>query len=160
MPSGYNGLARFGKKAALESQKSTKEVECIVSVAEDGYSVNPATGQPSSYYVEAQRLQDGVSEEDALAGLADSSPFITNKKEYYRSLTGEKREKTSHTEQISVYGMEQIRNAAVNGIRRRDGRRKRKADSQLYRQAEHWIRRSGQARVLLCSEGREPDREG
>lgn len=109
-------MARFGKKAALESQKSTKEVECIVSVAEDGYSVNPATGQPSSYYVEAQRLQDGVSEEDALAGLADSSPFITNKKEYYRSLTGEKREKTSHTEQISVYGMEQIRNAAVNEL--------------------------------------------
>lgn len=107
-------MARFGKKAALESQKSTKEVECIVSVAEDGFSVNPSTGDPLSYYVEAQRLQDGVSPEDAMAGLADSSPFITNKKEYYKTWNGEKREKTSHTEQISAYGMEQIRKAAVN----------------------------------------------
>lgn len=85
-----------------------------MSVPEDGFSVNPSTGDPSSYYVEAQRLQDGVSPEDALAGLADSSPFITNKKEYYRTINGEKREKTSHTEQISVYGMEQIRKAALN----------------------------------------------
>lgn len=109
-------MARFGKKAALESQKSTREVECIVSVPEDGYSVNPSTGEPSSYYVEAQRLQDAVTPEEAMAGLADSSPFITNKKEYYRTWTGEKREKTSHTEQISVYGMEQIRKAAVNEL--------------------------------------------
>lgn len=107
-------MARFGKQAALEAHKSTKEVECIVSVSDDNCSVNPNTGEPSSYYVEAQRLQDQVSEEDARAGLADSNPYITSKKEYYRDRNGEQKEKTSHTEQISVYGMEKIREAAVN----------------------------------------------
>ena len=107
-------MARFGKQAALDEQKSTKEVECIVSVSDDNCSINATTGLPSSYYVEAQRLQDQVSPEDAKAGKADSNPYITNKKEYYCTANGETREKTSHTEQISVYGMEQIKNAAVN----------------------------------------------
>lgn len=106
-------MARFGKKAELEAQKSTKEVECIVSVSDDNCSVNAMTGKPTSYYVEAQRLQDQVDPEDAKAGKADSNPFITNKKEYYIQ-NGERKEKTSHTEQISVYGMEQIKKAAVN----------------------------------------------
>lgn len=107
-------MARFGKQAALEEHKSTKEVECLVSVSDDNCSINAATGLPNSYYVEAQRLQDQVSPEDAMAGKADSNPYITNKKEYYRDINGETREKTSHTEQISVYGMEQIKKAATN----------------------------------------------
>lgn len=107
-------MARFGKQAALEAHKSTKEVECIVSVSDDNCSINSATGEPASYYVEAQRLQDQIDPEDAKAGLADSNPYITNKKEYYRDKTGQLREKTSHSEQISVYGMEQIKKNAVN----------------------------------------------
>ena len=107
-------MARFGKQAALEEHKSTKEVECIVSVSDDNCSINTVTGQPSSYYVEAQRLQDQVDPEDAKAGKADSNPYITNKKEYYRDINGQQREKTSHTEQISAYGMEQIKRAASN----------------------------------------------
>lgn len=107
-------MARFGKKADLDSQKSTKEVECLVSVAEDNVSINQFTGEPSSYYVEAQRLQDLIDPEDAVAGRADSNPYITNKKEYYRTVSGEQREKTSHQEQISAYGMEKIKENAVN----------------------------------------------
>jgi hypothetical protein len=107
-------MARFGKKAELESQKSTKEVECVISVSDDNCSFNAVTGKPISYYVEAQRLQDQVDPEDAKAGKADSNPYITNKKEYYMAANGERREKTSHIEQISVYGMEQIKQAAHN----------------------------------------------
>ena len=106
-------MARFGKKAELDEQKSTKEVECIVSVSDDNVSINANTGKPMSYYVEAQRLQDNVDPDDAAAGKADSNPYITNKKEYYMTESGQK-EKTSHTEQISAYGMEQIKQAAVN----------------------------------------------
>lgn len=106
-------MARFGKKADLDEHKSTTEVECIVSVSDDNCSVNAATGKPVSYYVEAQRLQDNVNPEDAAAGKADSNPYITNRKEYYMTAGG-KREKTSHMEQISVYGMEQIKAAAAN----------------------------------------------
>ncbi|MBO5434699.1 hypothetical protein J6A31_02610 [bacterium] len=107
-------MARFGKQAELEAHKSTKEVECIVSVSDDNCKINPATGLPSSYYVEAQRLQDQVDIDDAKLGKADSNPYITNKKEYYRDKNGQIREKTSHVEQISAYGMEQIKNAAYN----------------------------------------------
>ncbi len=107
-------MARFGKKADLDIQKSTKEVECLVSVSDDNVSINSSTGQPSTYYVEAQRLQDMVDPDDAMAGKADSNPYITNKKEYYRTATGEEREKTSHQEQISAYGMKKIKEAAVN----------------------------------------------
>ena len=106
-------MARFGKKAELEQQKTTKKVECIVSVSDDNCSRNIKTGEPNSYYVEAQRLQDEVDPEDAKAGKADSNPYITNKKEYYMTMSGRK-EKTSHAEQISVYGMEKIKQAAVN----------------------------------------------
>ena len=49
-----------------------------------------------------------------MAGRADSNPYITNKKEYYKDVNGRRKEKTSHTEQISVFGMEQIKQAAVN----------------------------------------------
>lgn len=107
-------MARFGKQAALDEHKSTKEVECLVSVSDDNCSVHAITGQPTSYYVEAQRLQDLVDPEDAKAGKADSNPYITNKKEYYRDINGQMKEKTSHTEQISVYGMEQIKKVATN----------------------------------------------
>lgn len=106
-------MARFGKKAELESQKTTREVECIVSVSDDNCSINSNTGEPTSYYVEAQRLQDQVDPSDARAGKADSNPYITNKKEYYMTAAG-RQEKTSHTEKISVYGMECIKNAAEN----------------------------------------------
>ena len=106
-------MARFGKQADLPEHKSTQEVECIVSVSDDNCSVN-ANGEPSAYYVEAQRLQDQVSVEDAMAGRADSNPYITNKKEYYKDVNGRRKEKTSHMEQISVYGMEKIKEAAAN----------------------------------------------
>ena len=106
-------MARFGKKAELESQKTTREVECIVSVSDDNCSYNTITGEPTGYYVEAQRLQDQVDPKDARAGKADSNPYITNKKEYYMTVAG-KQEKTSHTEKISVYGMERIKEAAEN----------------------------------------------
>ena len=107
-------MARFGKKAELDAQKSTKEVECMVSVSDDNCSYNSFTGEVSSYYVEAQRLQDQVDPDDASAGKADSNPYITNKREKYRAADGTIREKMSHSEQISVYGMEQIKHAAVN----------------------------------------------
>lgn len=107
-------MARFGKKAELDSQKSVKGVECIVSVSDDNVGIDRVTGQPSVYYVEAQRLQDMVSNEDAMAGKADSNPYITNKKEYYRTADGERREKMSHQEQISAYGMKKIKEAAAN----------------------------------------------
>ena len=107
-------MARFGKQADLDIHKKTTDVECLVSVSDDNFSINAETGQISRYYVEAQRLQDQVDPEDAKAGKADSNPYITNKKEYYKDKNGNIREKTSHVEQISAYGMEQIKNAAVN----------------------------------------------
>ena len=107
-------MARFGKKADLESQKSTREVECLVSVTDDSCQINEETGRPTCWYVEAQRLQDEVDEADAIAGKADSSPYITNKKEYYKDISGTKKVKTSHVEQISVFGMEKIKEAAAN----------------------------------------------
>lgn len=107
-------MARFGKQAELEAHKKTVEVECIVSVSDDNCSINAETGQPSRYYVEAQRLQDQVDVEDAIAGKADSNPYITSKKEYYRDRNGELREKTSHVEQISAFGMQKIKDAAAN----------------------------------------------
>lgn len=107
-------MARFGKQAELEIQKATTEVECIVSVSDDNCSIAANTGQIIRYYVEAQRLQDMVSEEDAIAGKADSNPYITSRKEYYKAPDGEIKQKTSHVEQISTYGMEQIKAAAAN----------------------------------------------
>lgn len=107
-------MARFGKNAELEEQKPVKSVECIVSVSDDNVGIDRITGEPLVYYVEAQRLQDKVSMEDAMAGKADSNPYITNKKEYYRTASGERKEKTSHQEQISAYGMEKIKEAAAN----------------------------------------------
>ena len=107
-------MARFGKKAELESQKSTTGVECLISVSDDNCQINPVTGEPSKYFVEAQRLQDEVNIEDAKAGKADSNPYIVNRKEFYRTASGEIKEKVAHTESISVYGMEQIKKAAVN----------------------------------------------
>ena len=109
-------MARFGKQAALDEQKSTKEVECIVSFSDDNKSTNPITGEVTSYYVEAQRLQDNVDPKDAAAGRADSNPYITNKKEWYRNLNGQSCEKTSHTEQISVYGLEKRQHIIYNKI--------------------------------------------
>lgn len=107
-------MARFGKQAELDEHKRVTDVECLVSFSDDNCSINAETGQVSRYYVEAQRLQDQVDLDDARAGKADSNPYITNKKEYYRDRNGNVKEKTSHVEQISVYGMEQIKKAAVN----------------------------------------------
>lgn len=107
-------MARFGKKAALESQKPVTDVECLVSVSDDNCQIDPMTGKTIKYYVEVQRLQDEVSEEDAKAGLADSNPYIVNRKEFYKTKSGELKEKVAHTESISPYGMEKIKEAAVN----------------------------------------------
>lgn len=107
-------MARFGKKAELESQKSVVGVECLISVSEDGCQIDPVTGKPFKYYVEAQRLQDNVDEEDAKAGKADANPYIVNRKEFYKTASGEMRQTIVHTESISAYGMEKIKEAAVN----------------------------------------------
>ncbi len=107
-------MAKFGKKADLDSQKSTKAVECIVSVSDDDVSIDPVTGEPVAYYVEAQRLQDTVNPEDAKAGKADANPYITNKREIYKKADNSSEEIISHQESISVYGMEKIKETAVN----------------------------------------------
>jgi len=106
-------MARFGKKAELDSQKKMTDVEVVVSVYDDGCYKN-AAGETIGYYVEAQRLQDEVSEEDAKAGKADSNPYLTSKKEKYKDSNGQIREKVSHVQQITAYGMDQIKAAAAN----------------------------------------------
>jgi hypothetical protein len=107
-------MARFGKKADLDEQKSTKDVECLISVSDDNCMVDQVTGEPISYYVEAQRLQDQVNPDDAKDGKADSNPYITNRKVYYYDARGQRREKTDHAERISAFNMEAIKNAASN----------------------------------------------
>ena len=155
-------MARFGKKADLESQKSTREVECLVSVTDDSCQINEETGRPTCWYVEAQRLQDEVDEADAIAGKADSSPYITNKKEYYKDISGTKKVKTSHVEQISVFGMEKIKEAAANEF---DTMKKvfdaatgeelahysAGGDAQLYSKVKHRLRGTRKTCVLLCA---------
>lgn len=106
-------MARFGKQAELEEQKSMESVECLVSVSDDNVSTDMISGE-TRYYVEVQRLQDQVSEDDAKDGLADSNPYITNMIEYYKDKTGKSNRKTSHMQPVSVYGMEQIKANAVN----------------------------------------------
>ena len=93
-------MARFGKKAALDEQKSTQGVECLVTLTEGNVSVDRVTGEPVSYYVEIQRLQDGVDEDDAKSGKADSNPYITNRREQYVDSSGEVKNKVIHQQKI------------------------------------------------------------
>lgn len=104
-------MANFGKRAKLETQKSTVGVECLVSVygRTDG-----ADGQPVRYRVVVQRLQDQVDMSDAEAGLADALPYITNKKQWFCDEEGNNRVGYSHYDFISSDMMEAIRSASKN----------------------------------------------
>lgn len=93
-------MARFGKMAALDQHKSTRAVPCIVSWVENACSGSDDRGGYSRYYVEVQRYQGDVSEEDAKAGKADSNPYIVNKRVSYK-IGGSMYNKMDH--QTSLY---------------------------------------------------------
>ncbi len=104
-------MANFGKRAKLECQKSTVKVECLVSVYDESLDEN---GNPVRYRVVVQRLQDGVAIDDALAGLADAMPYITNKKQWFYDSEGNGHVQYTHYDYISPEMMEAIRKAAKN----------------------------------------------
>ena len=93
-------MARFGKMAALSAHKSTRGVPCIVSWAENACSGSDNNGGSGRYYIEVQRYQGDVSEEDAKAGMADSNPYIVNKRMSY-FMGGKSYSKMDH--QTSLY---------------------------------------------------------
>lgn len=104
-------MANFGKKAKLESQKSTVKVECLVSVY--GESVDEETGN-RRYHVIVQRLQDQVDPAHARMGWADALPFITNRKHWCHEPDGSCRVEYSHDDFVSEDMMAAIESAARN----------------------------------------------
>lgn len=104
-------MAIFGKKAKLECQRGTTKVECLVSVYD---RTDDDDGKPLRYRVVVQRLQDGVSMEDAEAGRADPMPFITNRKQWQFDAEGNGHIRYSHDDYVSAEMMEAIRAAATN----------------------------------------------
>lgn len=104
-------MANFGKKAKLESQKSTVKVECLVSVY--GCSKDEETGV-IRYHVIVQRLQDQVAQGDAEMGLADALPFITNRRHWCHEPDGTCRVEYSHDDYISAEMMDAIERASPN----------------------------------------------
>lgn len=104
-------MANFGKKAKLDSQKSTVKVECLVSVY--GESVDEETGS-KRYHVIVQRLQDQVDPEHARLGWADALPFITNRKHWCHEPDGSCRVEYSHDDFISEDMMDAVKKAARN----------------------------------------------
>ena len=105
-------MANFGKKARLECQKSTVGVECLVSVYETIYEDDKKT--PARYRVIVQRLQDGLTEEQANEGLADVLPYITNKKIWSHDELGNASVSYSHYDFILPEVMDSIAKAAKN----------------------------------------------
>lgn len=105
-------MANFGKKAKLDSQKSTVGVECLVSVYETIYEDDMVT--PARYKVIVQRLQDGVTEEQANEGLADVLPFITNKRVWSHDDMGNASVMYSHYDFILPEVMDAIKEVAKN----------------------------------------------
>lgn len=105
-------MANFGKKAKLDSQKSTTGVECLVSVYETIYEADMVT--PARYKVIVQRLQDGVTEQQANDGLADVLPFITNKRMWSHDEFGNASVTYSHYDFILPEVMNAIKKAAKN----------------------------------------------
>lgn len=104
-------MANFGKKAKLECQKSTVKVECLVSVYEE---ILNEDGEPERYRVVVQRLQDMVDIKDAEAGLADTMPYITNRKQWSHDPDGSSHASYSHDDYISPAMMDAIKRAAAN----------------------------------------------
>lgn len=104
-------MANFGKKAKLESQKGTVKVECLVTVYDE---ILGDDGKPARYRVVVQRLQDGVAMSDAIKGLADPMPYITNKKQWLYDAEGNSRVRYTHYDYISPEMMEAVRNASKN----------------------------------------------
>lgn len=104
-------MANFGKKAKLECQKSTVKVECLVSVYEE---ILGEDGEPERYRVVVQRLQDLVDIKDAEAGLADTMPYITNRKQWSHDPDGSSHASYSHDDYISPAMMAAIKRAAAN----------------------------------------------
>lgn len=104
-------MANFGKKAKLDSQKSTVKVECLVSVYE---TTNDEDGNPLRYKVVVQRLQDTVDMKDAEAGLADALPFITNRKQWTYDDEGNGHAAYSHYDYVTAEMMDAIKKAARN----------------------------------------------
>lgn len=108
-------MARFGKMAALAQHKSTKAVPCIVSWAENACSGSDDRGGYSRYYVEIQRYQGDVSEEDARAGNADSNPYIVNKRVSYK-IGGTLHNKIDHQTPLYSGAMEAIMGVSQGDI--------------------------------------------
>lgn len=108
-------MARFGKMAGLELHKSSRGVPCIVSWIEGACSGSDGRGGSSRYYVEVQRYQGDVSDDDAKAGKADSNPYIVNKRMTY-NMGGSSHSKIDH--QTSLYGgaMQAIMSASQNDV--------------------------------------------
>lgn len=104
-------MANFGKKAKLDCQKSTVKVECVVSVY--GESEDAETGK-KRYKVVVQRLQDQVTAEQAEQGLADSLPFITNKKQWSYDEEGNSHASYAHYDYVTEEMMDAIKAAARN----------------------------------------------
>lgn len=108
-------MARFGKMAALPAHKSAHAVPCIVSWAENACSGSDGNGGSSRYYVEVQRYQGDVSEEDAKAGKADSNPYIVNKRMSY-SMGGKSHSKIDHQTSLYAGAMHAIENASESDV--------------------------------------------
>ncbi len=108
-------MARFGKMAGLPEHKSAHAVPCIVSWAETACSGFQDNGRSSRYYVEVQRYQGDVSEEDAKAGKADSNPYIVNKRVSY-NLGGKWNTKIDHQTSIYDGAMQAIENASESDV--------------------------------------------
>lgn len=105
-------MANFGKKAKLDSQKATTGVECLVSVYETIYEADMVT--PARYKVIVQRLQDGLTEDQANDGLADVLPYITNKRVWSHDEMGNASIMYSHYDFILPEVMDAIKSAAKN----------------------------------------------
>lgn len=108
-------MARFGKMAGLEAHKSAHAVPCIVSWAENACSGSDGNGGSSRYYVEVQRYQGDVSEDDAKAGKADSNPYIVNKKMSY-NMGGSSHNKIDHQTSLYSGAMKAIENASESDV--------------------------------------------
>ena len=108
-------MARFGKMAVLEQHKSAHAVPCIVSWAENACSGSDSNGRSSRYYVEVQRYQGDVSEEDAKAGKADSNPYIVNKRVSY-NICGASHSKIDHQTSLYAGAMKAIEDASESDV--------------------------------------------
>lgn len=108
-------MARFGKMAVLPQHKSSRAVPCIVSWAENACSGSDGHGGSSRYYVEVQRYQGDVSEEDAKAGNADSNPYIVNKRMTYH-MGGSVHNKIDHQTSLYRGAMQAIQKASENEL--------------------------------------------